>query len=42
MATKRVRDLIRETIEYCEDAYWAKEANEREANFSKESALTHR
>ena len=38
----KARDLIREAIEYCEDAYWVKEANKREANLNKKSALSHR
>lgn len=38
----KARDLIREAIEYCEDAYWAKVANNREKTFSKKSALTHK
>lgn len=38
----KARDLIREAIEYCEDAYWAKVANNREKTFSKKSAPTHK
>lgn len=38
----KARDLIREAIEYCEDAYWSKEANRRERTFTKKMALTHK
>ncbi len=38
----KARDLIREAIEYCEDAYWVKEANKREATLNKKSALSHK
>ena len=38
----KARDLIREALEYCEDAYWAKEANKREAAFNKKAALSHK
>lgn len=38
----KARDLISQAIEYCEDLYWAKEANKREATLSKKTALTHK
>lgn len=38
----KARDLIREALEYCEDAYWVKEANKREATLNKKSALSHK
>ncbi|OIO78996.1 MAG: hypothetical protein AUJ89_05755 [Candidatus Omnitrophica bacterium CG1_02_43_210] len=38
----KARDLIRQAIEYCEDAYWAEEAGKRERTFTKKSALSHK
>lgn len=38
----KARDLIRQALEYCEDAYWANAANKREATFRKKSALSHK
>ena len=38
----KARDLIRQALEYCEDLYWIKEANKREATFSKKTALNHK
>lgn len=38
----KARDLIREALQYCEDAHWVKQANKREATFHKKSALTHK
>ncbi len=38
----KTRDLIRQAIEYCEDAYWAKIAGTREKTFAKKAALTHK
>jgi len=38
----KARDLIRQAIEYCEDLYWTKEANKREATLSKKAALSHK
>jgi len=38
----KARDLIRQAIEYCEDAYWTKEAVKRESTFRKKSALNHK
>lgn len=37
----KARDLIRLALEYCEDAYWAKAAEQRDKTFSKEKALSH-
>lgn len=37
----KARDLIRLALEYCEDAYWTKFAEQREKSFSKEKALSH-
>lgn len=38
----KARDLIREALEYCEDAYWTKEAAKREKTFHKKGALSHK
>ena len=38
----KARDLIREAIEFCEDAYWIKEAAKREATLHKKPSLTHK
>jgi hypothetical protein len=38
----KARDLIRQAIEYCEDAYWAKIAGTREKTFTRKTALTHK
>ena len=38
----KARDLIREALEYCEDAYWAKEAGKREKTLHRKSALSHK
>ena len=38
----KARDLIKEALEFCEDAYWAEEAGEREKTFSIKKALTHK
>lgn len=38
----KARDLIRLAIEYCEDIYWAEEADKREKTFTKKTALTHK
>jgi len=37
----KARDLIREGLEFCEDAYWAKEAQARERTFRRKKALSH-
>ncbi|PIY82988.1 MAG: hypothetical protein COX96_03210 [Candidatus Omnitrophica bacterium CG_4_10_14_0_2_um_filter_44_9] len=38
----KARDLIREALEFYEDAYWSDIAETREKTFSKKSALTHK
>ena len=38
----KARDLIREALEYYEDARWGKIAQAREKTFSKKTALTHK
>lgn len=38
----KARDLIREALEFCEDAYWAKQADFRERTFRKREALSHK
>jgi len=38
----KARDLMRQAIEYCEDAYWAEEAAKRERTFNKKAALSHK
>jgi len=38
----KARDLIRDALEYCEDAHWTKVANKRESTFNKKSALSHK
>jgi len=38
----KARDLIREAIEFYEDAYWTKVAELREKSFKKKSALSHK
>ncbi len=37
----KARDLIRLALEYCEDAYWTRVAEQREKAFSKKKALSH-
>ena len=37
----KARDLIRQALEYCEDAYWAKEVKKREKTFVRKKAITH-
>ena len=37
----KARDLIRQALEFCEDAYWLKEAKKRERTFSRKKALRH-
>ena len=36
------RDLLREALLLYEDAFWAKEAEAREATFTRKEARTHR
>ena len=38
----KARDLIREALEFYEDAHWAKTAESRKNTFSKKTALTHK
>ncbi len=38
----KARDLIREALEFCEDAYWAKAADSRERTFRYKKALSHK
>jgi len=38
----KARDLMRQAIEYCENAYWAEEASKRERTFNKKAALSHK
>ncbi len=38
----KARDLIRLALEYYEDAYWVKAAEQREETFSKTRALKHK
>lgn len=38
----KARDLIRQALEFCEDLYWAKEAEKREKTFSRRKAISHK
>jgi hypothetical protein len=38
----KARDLIKEAIEFMEDAYWTKKAHERGKTFSRKKALPHK
>ncbi len=38
----KARDLIRQALEYCENAYWVKVATKRESTFNKKKALSHK
>lgn len=38
----KARDLIREALEFCEDAYWARQAETRERTFRHKQALSHK
>jgi len=38
----KARDLIREALEFCEDAFWAKEADRREKTLIRRRALSHK
>jgi len=38
----KARDLIKEALEFGEDAYWAKQAAVRERTFSHKRALSHK
>jgi len=37
----KARDLIREALESCEDAYWMKRIKTREKTFSRKKAISH-
>ncbi|MDP8263309.1 MAG: hypothetical protein P9M13_08405 [Candidatus Ancaeobacter aquaticus] len=37
----KARDLIKDALEYCEDAYWTNEATDREKTFNRKNALDH-
>ena len=38
----KARDLIREAIEFCEDAYWVKQAAARERTLKHSKMLSHK
>ena len=38
----KARDLIRQALEYCENIYWAKEADKRETTFNRKKAISHK
>ena len=38
----KARDLIREALEFCEDAYWVKQAEARERTLKDKKTLSHR
>ena len=38
----KARDLIREALEFCEDAHWARQAGIRERTFKLKKALSHK
>jgi hypothetical protein len=38
----KARDLIRDALEFCEDTYWAKQAESRERTFRRKSAVSHK
>ena len=38
----KARDLIKEALEFCEDTFWAKQAQTRERTFSRKKTLTHK
>ena len=38
----KARDLIREALEFCEDAFWARQAQIRERTFKYKKALSHK
>ena len=37
----KARDLIRDALEFCEDTYWAKQAQSRERTFNHKKAFSH-
>lgn len=38
----KARELIKEALEFCEDAYWSKQAETRERTFRFKKALSHK
>jgi hypothetical protein len=38
----KARDLIRLALEYCEDLYWTRAANDREKTLARKKPLTHK
>lgn len=38
----KARDLIKEALEFCEDAHWARQAETRERTFTRRRALSHK
>jgi len=38
----KARDLIKEALEFCEDAYWARQAERREKTLKSKKLLSHR
>ena len=38
----KARDLLKEALEYCEDAYCVETAEKRERTFNRKTALTHK
>jgi len=38
----KARDLIRLALEYCEDLYWTRTANDREKTLARKKPLTHK
>jgi hypothetical protein len=37
----KARDLIKEALDLCEDAYWSDKATSREKSFDRQKAVTH-
>ncbi|MFC1808193.1 antitoxin, RHH family protein [Candidatus Omnitrophota bacterium] len=37
----KARDLIKEALELCEDAYWVKKVEQREKSFKRKNAIPH-
>ena len=40
--SSKAKDLIQEALEFCEDAYWTKQAQARERTFRHKRALSHK
>jgi predicted DNA-binding protein len=38
----KARDLIKQAIEFCEDAYWAKQADTRERTLRHRKTISHK